>query len=169
MSTGLQVDYFLAAEFNARCFTTVYTYLMKWYALCVPQINITLLLISMSVHEVCFYLSGYPAFRYKFWICWHVSDGWDFGQSCHGELWSANIGLGYSLNQGWRTCGTRSQSGTRDFLGKRHSLLSQFFFPTTLLFKNKYEGLETIGLCGYHYYQITLRVNYFSVQARRGE
>jgi hypothetical protein len=31
------------------------------------------------------------------------------------------------LGQGWRTYGTRAQSGIRDFIGTRHSQLSHFF------------------------------------------
>jgi hypothetical protein len=67
----------------------------------------------------------------------------------------------YGLDQGWRTYGTRAQSATRDFLGMRHVLLSEFFPDQTWyivkwIYIYIYAGLQVVY--DYHYYQMKLRV-----------
>ena len=49
---------------------------------------------------------------------------------------------------------------------KRHSVVPNHFCPPTLLFYEKYmsfisEGVQFVGLCDYHYYQMTMRESNF--------
>jgi hypothetical protein len=63
--------------------------------------------------------------------------------------------------QGWRTCDTGE-----DFLGKRHSLLSEFLPDQPYYIMSNIKNI--VYRYDYHYYQITLRVNIF-MQTRSGE
>jgi len=86
------------------------------------------------------------------------------------DLWDVTICGFLYLEQGWRTFGTRAQNGTRkNFLGTRHSLLSQIFISSVrpaFLYCEEHVHIHTYMSVyrlynNYRCYQITLQVKHF--------